>query len=653
MTTHTFTGTATDTMGATDSDTETLNSVASAPARVIRRTMMENRIMWGSAIDPTPKGPSFSDDPAAAVDFLSGRVCPPDDLTVSTIFQVLIPVRFTGCRVYKAPNHVATNVPITLWRSSTLVTSQASTGTELGAEDAGPWIVDGGGWQTIDFASPIDLEPGYSYVLGMYAEGGIYAFTPWVWNAQDTVVWPFLNKLLYDTTSTGRLDGSANSSFYELPPDGDIVFPRYHAASNYYLDPIIEWDDQLPAFENDDGDDYFAQWVVPHTRHAFPVAVFFADPEFLVDYYDAGVNTLVAGSPLSGNGQEYIDAMALTGAGNAMDWWVATSMDTLTVNPPYNPSASLVQLMADEPDMAEQVVGYLLWDEPDMSGTYHTPELLREWHSAMRQRDSTRPFYMNFGLWTARNQGFGWAPTGASPITVNEYWRAWSELTDIMSCDDYQWFGLDGKGHASVGTGGVWAYAAQIGRMREITDGRKPLWAVIETTSMVDDTTPDPDDVVKSIWASIIAGARGIVLFDHRFPNDFVTQDFAHMLHNPPMLAAVTAVATLLQTLGAAILGPELNLVTEWTTSNMTSGPLGGTYGVPLHYCSRSDGTYEYVFAQGIRAGATTGTLTIPTWTGETVDVIDEARTEVVSGGGVLTDSFAADYEYHLYRRTL
>jgi len=105
--------------------------------------------------------------------------------------------------------------------------------------------------------------------------------------------------------------------------------------------------------------------------------------------------------------------------------------------------------------------------------------------------------------------------------------------------------------------------------------------------------------------------------------------------------------------LADALHAPDLGLVTAWTTSNMTEGPIGGTFGVPIHYTTRSDGTYEYCFAQAIRPGATTATLTIPSWAGLTVTVLNEARTETVSGGGVITDTFTADYQYHLYRRTL
>jgi hypothetical protein len=53
----------------------------------------------------------------------------------------------------------------------------------------------------------------------------------------------------------------------------------------------------------------------------------------------------------------------------------------------------------------------------------------------------------------------------------------------------------------------------------------------------------------------------------------------------------------------------------------------------------------------GIRPGATTATFTIPSWAGQTLTVIDESRTIAVSGAGVLTDVFAADYTVHLYRK--
>lgn len=636
MTTHTFTGSATDTMGASASDTATINSTASAPPRKVHRSLMQNRLQWGSAVDTSLRGPTFSD--AAAEPFLP-RSSPPDAITLSMIFQVRAPCRFTGCRVYKAPNATGA-ISFTLWQSSTLVTGPTSTGTVLGTQSAGTWAVDGGGWRQVTFASPVNLVPGVSYVIGFRSIDGIFAYTQWVWNAQDTVVWPLENKALFEGSGV-RSDGSANSATGTYP-ETVITFPQNHNATNYYIDPQVEWDEPLPGYTGTNT--YFDQWAnlsLP-TRYGFPVAVFLADPPYLPAYVAMGVQMLMGGSPHTGNGQEYLDAMAAMGY--SMDWW--PYLDAGSGTSTFNPTSELVQLMADEPGLAAAVRGYLLDDEPDLVAPYRSPDLLRAWVNAIRQKDSLRPIYLGFGRFMTRNQGFFGMPVGASMQTVNDLWRQWAGCADVIGCDDYSWY----DDNNSSGNFGVWAYAAQIGRLREISDDSKPVWGIVETCARVAGA-PVPEDIRKAVWAMLIAGARGLILFDHRFGNDFVTTDFAAMLNDPPMKAMMTTLITRIQSLATALYAADLGLVTAYTSSNTTAGPIGGTFGVPIHYASRSDGTHEYVFAQGIRPGATTATLTIPSWAGLTVDVLDESRTVTVSGGGVLTDTFAADYTTHLYRR--
>jgi hypothetical protein len=222
-------------------------------------------------------------------------------------------------------------------------------------------------------------------------------------------------------------------------------------------------------------------------------------------------------------------------------------------------------------------------------------------------------------------------------------------MADIISLDQYNL----ADGTDPYDRYGVWVYAQQVGRCREVCDDAKPVWLVIETTSQTP-AQPTPSQVTRAVWAALIAGARGIVFFDHRFGSDFVTQDFAAMLSDAPMSAAITTLCARITSLGNELMSPDLGLVTAYTSSNTTAGPKGGTYGVPIHYTTRStDSTFEYCFAQAIRPGATTATLTIPTWAGEVVTVLDEARTVTVDGSGVLTDTFAADYSFHLYRRAL
>lgn len=632
MTTHTLTGNVTDTMGATDTDTATIASTASAPQRVVRRSFFENRLNWGGAVIgvATTLGPTFSDDTFEGS--MDGYACPPSPVTLSIIFKVLRSVKITGCRIYKAPNATATSVPVKLW-------SGVASGTELASTTIGPWVADNGGWRQVTFSSPVTLVPDVTYVLGYYAEGGIYSYSPWVWHAQPTCVWPLVNEHLHQEVS--NTDGSAYMTNVTGTPITTITFPTVHYAANYYIDPQIEWDAPEPGYVG--GLDYFDQWVQPHadTANKFPVAVFFCDPPFVEAYYDLGFNTLIGGSPVGtadfpDNGVAYMEAM--NAFGNAMDWY-----------PSFTGAEGdeILRTLDDYPDIAGQVRGYVIIDEPDMSAPYLSPTELRLRANYIKARDSTRPLYLTFGLWAVYNQGFAWSPQGASPQFVNEAWRAWSDCTDIVSCDAYALTDdRDPEGRL-----GVWAYAAQVGRMREVTDGTKPIWATIETTSQTP-AQPVPTDVAKATWAALIAGARGIVYFDHRFPTDFVNQDFNAIHADPAMQAVIVPLAAQMQTLADALHSPDLGLVTAWTTSNKTAGPIGGEFGVRVHYTTRADASHHYLFAQTIRPGATTATFTIPAWAGVTLTVIGESRTVTVSGGGVLTDTFAADYSYHLYQKT-
>ena len=131
---------------------------------------------------------------------------------------------------------------------------------------------------------------------------------------------------------------------FELP---EILFPVHHRATNYYIDPQVEWDDPFPVY--DGGTAYFDQWTQPFTRHPFPLAVFRSDPPFLEEYYDMGVNTL-----MEGNAAEAPYAAAMNSFGNVMDWW------------PIVGGPEQLRVQSENPAIDEQICGYLLTDEPDM-----------------------------------------------------------------------------------------------------------------------------------------------------------------------------------------------------------------------------------------------------------------------------------------------
>jgi hypothetical protein len=615
MTAHTVTLTTTDPLGASATDTVVINSTASAPLRVVQRSLVKNRILWGSLIDWAPRGPQFSDDDPGATLLQT---------TLGQCFTVEIGCRFTGCRIYKAPNAVGTAVPVGIW-------SGVTTGTLLGSASAGNWSVDDGGWQQVTFSTPVDLVPGVQYTVGYFSADGIYPFTAWLWHAQDTCVWPFVVEMYAQSASLGSSKGTA----YHY--GSSLTFPDQHIATNYYIDPQIEYDDILPGYPG--GTDWWGQFVNSPpggTRHAFPFGIWSADPPFVAEYFtDCGLNFLIGGGP---NRADYIAAMESIDW--EMDWWphVTDIPGGIT---------GLLSYMGDIPELADAVVGYEVVDEPDMNAPWNSPDVWRPVINNIRMHDSTRPVWLNLGVWALQNASYAWLPPGAKALFVNESWRDYCAEVDVCSGDHYVMSDAFNVG----GNYGVWNYASQVGRLRELCDDRIPIWLVVEATSPTPGQ-PLPENTRKAVWAALIAGARGITLFGHRFASASVTQDFAAPLHDPAMKAMITALSARLMSLGPALLGPDLGLVTAWTTSNKTAGPMGGEYGVPIHYTTREDDTYEYCFAQAIRPGATTGTLTIPTWAGEVVDVIDESRTVTVSGGGVLTDTFAADYAVHLYRRT-
>ena len=120
--------------------------------RTVRRSFMTNRIRWGSVIDSSPRGPIFSDAAPEVIGFYTAG----DPITVSMWWTVDIPVRFTGCRIYKAPNATGVDIPIRLWSQT-----GAITGSRLASTTVGTWTVDAGGWRQVDVPRPDRSDAGH------------------------------------------------------------------------------------------------------------------------------------------------------------------------------------------------------------------------------------------------------------------------------------------------------------------------------------------------------------------------------------------------------------------------------------------------------------------------------------------------------------
>jgi len=151
----------------------------------------------------------------------------------------------------------------------------------------------------------------------------------------------------------------------------------------------------------------------------------------------------------------------------------------------------------------------------------------------------------------------------------------------------------------------------------------------------------DAGQVTGAVMSTLIHEARLISYFSHGFGSQG-TADALYPADFPgtfgdAMRAAVSALHTQVQSLA-----PVLN-----TQSYVWSFNAG------IRSMLKAKGAYAYIFAMQKRASATSGTFTFTVPTGivqsGTVDVIGEGRTLTLTGGQ-FTDSFAAEYTYHIYK---
>lgn len=586
----TATAKATDPLGASDTQISSL-PMGGTSLRTVRRSMWEDRISMSSMqyVEST-FGPDYTS-------------AEPNELGVE--FSVAEPMTIVGANIYKSPEAAGT-IPLTLWSQSGEIMARATV----------TWAVDEGGWREVLFTSPVSVSAGARYVMSYHAANGKWCQNIWVYNGMDYFEWPFFVERYLETatgkTGASRVGGTIGSA---------NVYPTIVLPHNYFVDPIAEWVETTPAA----GPGYYDQFPNGGSSFGVPMGVFYPDPPWLEDYMSIGVNT-ACGVPINVPG--YRAAIAASG----MDVY-ASSDDGVATQ----------ESVLSDPGMAASVKGYFLWDEPDMVHNGGTPDQLWARLANIRSVDSTRPIVLNLGKWPSESISFQWWPVGATVNTVTANWYEYGKIPDIISCDSYS---------ITRPRYGIWAYTKQIQKMRQLSHGRLPIWGLVESCP-VEESNPSPEQVDRASWACFIAGATGIIFFDHRFASLTQTQDFASMLHTPNMRAGVQALCAQVQALAGPINAAPLALVTKVESSNKTAGPLGGTYGVPIQQTSRADGAYRYVFAQANRPGATTGTFTVPSAAGKTITVLNEGRTLTANASGVFTDSFAdGDYTYHLYRWT-
>lgn len=311
------------------------------------------------------------------------------------------------------------------------------------------------------------------------------------------------------------------------------------------------------------------------------------------------------------------------------------------------------------PGYGAETVGWLLTDEVDLWGHegtdawtgrfphenqeicdppvdrgglcgYTVLETLRD-----RLPQDGRPHYQNLGF-------------GLDTYIVDDKAAKFLDYSEISSIDRY-WYTDDGIcTNAGISLPDdlchvAASYGASVDRMRyldSLDDELTPVFGFVEDGAPFSQFTTQikPEQLAGAVMSELIHEARGIIYFNHNFGGPCISQ---HVLRDQCGARIRPMVTTMNQRI--AQLAPVLNTQSyQWTFSAnldtmLKQGP---------------DGSY-YVFAM-LGRGKPTGTVNLtlpPGLAGARADVLYENRSVPIRNRTV-TDSFAAEYAYHIYRIT-
>ncbi|HNQ90676.1 MAG TPA: hypothetical protein PKM73_18835 [Verrucomicrobiota bacterium] len=286
------------------------------------------------------------------------------------------------------------------------------------------------------------------------------------------------------------------------------------------------------------------------------------------------------------------------------------------------------------------IIGWMHGDEPDNAqslgegkgyGPPIPPSAVVADYQRIRAADPTRPVLLNLGQGVAWDDWHGRGTRTRHPEDYPEYIQG----ADIVSFDIYPVV------HDRPAVRGQLGFVARgVERLIGWTGGRKPVWNCIECTRISNPTAkPTPAQVRSEVWMSLIHGSRGLIYFVHEWQPRF---DESALLHDPEMLAAVTAINRQVHELA-----PVLNAPPPRHTFQVVPDPAD----VPVAIMGRVHEGAAYVFAVAMRDRLVRARFSVGPVAEGVAEVLGESRTVPVSGGS-FTDAFEP-WAAHLYRVAL
>ncbi|MDH7568829.1 MAG: hypothetical protein QHJ73_04520, partial [Armatimonadota bacterium] len=277
----------------------------------------------------------------------------------------------------------------------------------------------------------------------------------------------------------------------------------------------------------------------------------------------------------------------------------------------------------DEPDNAQAVVdpatGNRTW------GPCIPPQRIVDDYQRMRRTDPSRPILLNLGQGVANDD---WKGRGAG-AKLSDY-ETYVKGGDIISFDVYPVAGLKRPDL-------LWYVPKGVDRLVKWTNNERVIWNCVECSPISSGQRPTPAQIRSQVWMALIHGSRGLIYFVHQFQPKFNEH---YLLDDPELLEAVTGLNRQIHELAPVLNSPT---VADGATIQSSSPE------VPIDVMVKRQGGATYVFAAGMRNGATRGAFQVKELRGNaTARVLGEGRTIPVRDGR-FSDDFAP-FAVHLYR---
>jgi hypothetical protein len=346
----------------------------------------------------------------------------------------------------------------------------------------------------------------------------------------------------------------------------------------------------------------------------FPICVWLQSPRNAEAYIKAGINTYVG----LWKGPTQVQLEDLEAAG----MYVICHQNEIGLKWKDKPTI-IAWMHDDEPDNAKARPGGKGYGPPVL------PSVVQEGYAKIKEKDPSRPVFLNLGQGVAWDNYIGRGVRRNKPEDYPEYVKG----ADIASFDIYPACHDD----AEV-AGKLWFVADGVSRLKKWAGPNRKVFNCIETTQISHESNKaTPKQVRAEVWMSLVRGSNGIVYFAHQFEPKFVEAGF---LDVPPMLEEITRTNQQIQKLAKILNSPTVEGLVRVKSASPSA---------VVECMVKEDTDAYYIFAVNMRGSDTQATFRISNPDLPTdFTVIDETR-ELKLTDGSFSDRFDA-WDVHAYR---